>query len=170
MIDEFKGKWEDFSNFSHAKFWFGGFEWNNTETPFQAWKSVDPEMRAWVRAAGSPREAKRRGRKIQLRTDWNEICRPLMLILCRRKFMNQGRAGLLLSTGQETLIEGNTWGDDRWGAILCEHSMPGTLRDGTPVTDEHIWRRDENSVWVGRNWLGITLMQLRTELQLEKPW
>jgi predicted NAD-dependent protein-ADP-ribosyltransferase YbiA (DUF1768 family) len=48
----------------------------------------------------------------------------------------------LLATGDRMLIEGNTWGDRRWGCVQAQ--------DGT---------------WRGRNWLGEILMQVREELR-----
>ena len=86
----------------------------------------------------SPSVAKRKGRKVTLRNDWEEVKFWVMLGVCSAKFtQNKDLAEQLLATGDEELIEGNTWGDRTWGMV-----------NGT-----------------GKNWLGKILMQIREELR-----
>jgi predicted NAD-dependent protein-ADP-ribosyltransferase YbiA (DUF1768 family) len=53
---------------------------------------------------------------------------------------------MLLATGDEELIEGNTWHDNTWGNCVCQkcQDIPG------------------------RNMLGMLLMELRTEIRYKE--
>lgn len=87
---------------------------------------------------GTPAAAKRMGRKVVMRPDWDTVKFDIMLDLVRRKFLGHpDLREMLLATGDEQLIEGNYWGDRVWG--VC---------DGT-----------------GENWLGRHLMTVRQELR-----
>jgi len=143
-ITSFRGENAFLSNFYPVKVRMGGVEYPTIEHAYQAAKSMDAAERDFIRRAQTPGDAKRRGRAIKLRRDWEAIKVDLMEKLLREKFKNQALAGMLLATGSADLIEGNTWGDTAWGAIR---------RDGK---------------WVGRNLLGKLLMKIRAELMANK--
>jgi ribA/ribD-fused uncharacterized protein len=63
-------------------------------------------------------ESKKLGRKIELRSDWNEIKDKVMEYLIRIKFRNKELRRRLLATGEQLLIEGNYWNDRYWGVDL----------------------------------------------------
>lgn len=85
----------------------------------------------------SPRDAKKLGRKVMLRDDWEEVKDDLMYKIVLAKFLqNPSLAEALEQTGNAKLIEDNHWGDTYWG--VC---------DG-----------------VGENKLGEILMRVRDEL------
>jgi ribA/ribD-fused uncharacterized protein len=126
-IRSFTGTYRFLSNFDER----GAVEWR-----FQASKTLDEAERAWVLAAVSAGEAKRRGRKVTLREDWEQVKDDIMLALLREKFADEILGDLILSTGTVELIEGNQWGDTYWG--VCRGH--------------------------GRNRLGELLMQVRDEL------
>jgi ribA/ribD-fused uncharacterized protein len=128
-IRSFSGKYRFLSNFYPA---LG----STVEHHFQAAKAVKAEASAWVMAAPNPGIAKKRGRQVKLRADWNAVRNDVMLGLLRRKFEDPELRHLLMSTGDAELIEGNTWGDTYWG--VCNG--------------------------VGENWLGKLLMQVREEI------
>lgn len=72
-----------------------------------------------------PSEAKRLGRRVKLREDWEEVKELVMYEICYHKFsQNPDIRKMLLDTGDAELIEGNTWGDkigvgeNRLGKIL----------------------------------------------------
>lgn len=86
----------------------------------------------------NPSEAKRLGRRVKLRDDWEEVKELVMYEICYHKFnQNPDIKRMLLNTGDAELIEGNTWGDCIWG--VCNG--------------------------VGNNLLGKILMRVRNELK-----
>ena len=81
--------------------------------------------------------AKRKGRRIRLRSDWEKIKYIKMYSVCYAKFtQNPDLKEKLLQTGNEILEEGNDWGDKIWGTVNGE----------------------------GENNLGKILMEIRKEL------
>ncbi|MFI7641942.1 NADAR family protein [Nonomuraea sp. NPDC049400] len=151
VIDNFRGRYEFLSNFFEKipvtlPTREGIIEFPSLEHAFNWAKSLDARQRAWVLAADTPREAKRRGRAVQLRPDWNNFTRFLAMdTALRAKFAPGSRlANLLLATGDAFLIEGNRWHDNEWGDCRC-----GQLKCQQP----------------GFNWLGKMLMSLRYELR-----
>jgi ribA/ribD-fused uncharacterized protein len=62
------------------------------------------------------REAKKFGRKVKLRDDWNDVRLQIMGEVVLTKFVvNKDLRDKLIATGQRELIEGNTWHDTFWG-------------------------------------------------------
>lgn len=112
-VHEFKGRFAFLSNFWREA---SGY---TVEHKFQAAKTNDPMLKSWVLAAHSPGEAKRRGRKVTLREDWEKVKFDVMLELVRDKFYSDPRlARQLLETGNATLYEGNSWHDTYWGVDI----------------------------------------------------
>ena len=73
-------------------------------------KTLDIEERKEIAALDTPGRAKRAGRKVHLRADWEEIKENVMLELKEK----------LLATGAQCLVEGNTWHDNIWGSCSCD--------------------------------------------------
>lgn len=133
MIGPFRSEHRFLSNF-YPEAARGGL---TNEHFFQAEKSLDPEERAFVMRASSAGEAKKRGRMITLREDWDAVKDSVMLSGLRNKFyLDDILWRALILTGDEELVEVNTWGDRYWGV------------DGT-----------------GENRLGTLLMEVRSEIQ-----
>lgn len=66
-----------------------------------------------------PSNARRLGRTLPLRPDWDRIKLDIMFSLVCEKFVDHGHLGrALLDTGDEELIEGNHWHDTYWG--VCD--------------------------------------------------
>lgn len=136
MINEFKGKYYFLSNFYNAPVVYDGVTYQNNEAAFQAAKVLDKSIRETFSTL-DPSSAKRKGRHVQLRSDWEEIKSGVMYEICLAKFsQNNELKNKLLATGEEYLEEGNTWGDTIWGVY-----------NG-----------------VGENRLGKILMRVRSEL------
>jgi N-glycosidase YbiA len=134
MIEVFRGSNAFLSNFHPCGIPYEGRLYRSTEAAFQSAKCLhDPEKDAFTTL--SPSDAKRRGRIVQLRPDWNAVKDDIMLDLLRIKFADPGLAQKLRNTFPHELVEGNTW-DSYWGQF-----------NG-----------------VGENKLGILLMQVRAEL------
>jgi ribA/ribD-fused uncharacterized protein len=137
MIKRFTGPNRFLSNFYPSQIQYEGYLYPTVEHAFQAAKTANPEVREEIRLAETPAEARRLGRLADLRPDWEEVKLEVMLALLREKFSTTFMQKRLLSTGDRTLIEGNTWGDIYWGVY-------GTR---------------------GENHLGRLLMQVREELR-----
>ena len=134
-INEFKGKYFFLSNFYNREVTYNGFTFKNNEAAFQSMKCPE-RIAEFINL--NPSEAKRLGRRVKLRTDWEDIKDNIMYEICMAKFtQNQDLQKRLLETGNAYLIEGNTWGDIYWG-------MSNNF---------------------GENKLGIILMKIRTYFQ-----
>lgn len=137
-IDSFRGKYYFLSNFYPAKVTYEGFTYKNNEAAFQAQKvlSIDGKS-AFTKL--SPADAKKKGRRVRLRPDWEQVKDGIMEEIVRAKFtQNPDLKQQLLLTGNAELIEGNTWNDCYWGV---------DARSG-----------------IGQNHLGKILMKVREEL------
>ena len=136
-INKFSGEYAFLSNFYPCKFEFENFPYFNSEQAFQASKTTNTNDKRKIREAKDPGEAKRLGRKIKLRPDWESVKLKIMEEILTEKFKNPELKRRLLNTGNEELIEGNTWGDTFWGIYNNR----------------------------GQNWLGKLLMQVREKLR-----
>lgn len=136
-IDSFKGKHGFLSNFYPAKIKYLEFTYPSVEHAYQAAKTTDKSLRRQMTHASTPSEAKKWGRKLPLRPDWDDVKLGIMELLLRQKFSKPNIAQALLDTGEAELIEGNWWNDTYWG--ICNGQ--------------------------GENQLGRLLMKLRKELQ-----
>lgn len=139
MIDSFNGKYRFLSNFAPCKVQLDGIEYSSTESAYQAAKTLNPEGRRKIREAKTPGEAKKLGRTVYLREDWEEIKLDVMENLLRQKFNQHDFKKALLNTEDEELVEKNNWGDTVWG--VCKGK--------------------------GQNHLGKLLMKIRKELSAD---
>lgn len=115
VIDSFDGKYEFLSNFSDSIIDYNGVVYPTVEHAYQAAKSLVIEQRIRISQLKTPNAAKRVGRSIKLRSDWEDVKISIMTDLVRLKFVNAKLRKKLLMTGNKKLIEGNTWKDDFWG-------------------------------------------------------
>lgn len=114
-ILEFQGDYRFLSNFHPARVALDGVMYPSVEHAYQAAKTLDHGERLLF-CAGSPGEAKRNGRKVTMREDWDEVKLGVMRDLVRQKFVLSGPLGdKLLDTGDAHIEEGNHWGDTFWG-------------------------------------------------------
>lgn len=115
MIDSFTGKYRFLSNFWHCNIRFEGKTYPSTEHAFQAAKTHDAAERETIRKITTPKEAKRYGRRVKLRKDWESVKLNIMEMVVEQKFKDPELRGWLLETGEAKLVEGNSWGDVFWG-------------------------------------------------------
>jgi hypothetical protein len=74
-------------------------------------------LRIW--RAPTPGDAKRLGRHIDIRADWDDVKLEVMAFLLVQKFRKGTLlASMLEATGDAYLMEGNHWGDTFWG--VCD--------------------------------------------------
>ena len=120
-------------------------EWyNSTEAAYVAGKTIDLEARATVRGFSKPGQVKRFGRTLELRSDWEDVKLPLMLGLLRQKFSKDSELGMKLTgTGQQELVEGNTWNDTFWG--VCRGRGQNNLGKLLMQVREEIASTENNS-------------------------
>jgi ribA/ribD-fused uncharacterized protein len=117
MINRFVGKYAFLSNLYYCDIHFGGLVYPSAEHAFQAAKALPGHRdREIIRRAGSPLDAKKLGRSIGLRADWETVKIDMMNIVLEDKFTRHSvLREALIATGEEELIEGNTWNDTFWG-------------------------------------------------------
>lgn len=124
-INEFRGEYRFLSNFWSCPVNYDGVAYQNAEAAFQAQKCIDPADRAMF-ASLNPSEAKRLGRRVKLRSDWEAIKDQIMCQVVQAKFtQNPDLMEKLKATGDAVLVEGNTWDDRYWG--ICRGSGQNKL-------------------------------------------
>lgn len=117
MINSFKGENYYLSNFSPYPVHYDGISYQNAEAAFQAQKCTRHSERVRFSRLNAS-EAKKFGRRVSLRPDWEECKVRLMREIVFAKFgQNPELRDKLLATGDEYLEEGNTWGDRIWGTV-----------------------------------------------------
>lgn len=139
-IRRFHNEYDFLSNFHPSPIYWNGEVYPTVEHAFQAAKTLNPEYQGKIRRATTPAQAKRLGRSVALRPDWETVKVETMRLLISCKFAKDTPlAAKLLATGDAELIEGNTWHDNFWGVDI---------------------RTPEK----GLNWLGQILMEQRAHL------
>lgn len=115
-----KSIYPEFSSFHIEKFWFDGREYNTGEGAFQSMKVLDKSKRSeFTKLTGG--QAKKLGRQIPLRSDWESVKFEYMVEVVYSKFSSNERLKkLLLSTGRSWICEDTTsWHDNVWGCCYC---------------------------------------------------
>ena len=137
-VKMFRGNYGFLSNMFEAEFEWEGRRYSCSEAAYQSAKSKDPGVRdAFSKMTGVT--AKREGKKVALRGDWEGVKLELMEEIVRAKFnQNPELLKMLIDTGDMELIEGNRWHDKYWGVDLFTGD--------------------------GENHLGMILMKVRAEL------
>ena len=117
-IMTFRGAFGFLSNMHAAAFEWDGRTYRNSEAAFQSAKSLDPAVRdAFSEMTGMT--AKREGKKVKLRSDWESVKDAIMEQVVRAKFsQNPDLLKKLIDTGDLELVEGNAWHDTYWGVDL----------------------------------------------------
>lgn len=135
VIDRFRGKYNFLSNFYVVPrlVRVGAVLYPSVEHAYQAYKAKNQVDHDMIRFADTPSQAKKFGRQIPIRPDWDDCKIWVMLTCLIEKFRHLDLRQELLATGDAYLIEGNHWGDRYWGVCADE----------------------------GQNWLGQLLMHVR---------
>jgi len=138
MIAEFQGQYRWLSNFHLTPVVYEGQVYPSSENAYQAAKTLG-DRSAFLHV--TPGVSKKLGRRVKLRPDWEAVKVDVMRDVLRSKFALPDLAQMLLETGDQPLIEGNTWNDTFWG--VCRGK--------------------------GQNRLGLLLMEIRSELKAAQP-
>ena len=137
ICDIFVEKYRFLSNFYPCQIIYEDIEYPSVEHAYQAVKTHDKNSRKRISQAETPGQAKRLGRKVKLRPDWEEVKLGIMEELVRQKFnRHEDLKNKIIDSGDIILVEGNSWGDIFWG--ICYGK--------------------------GENHLGKILMKIRSEL------
>lgn len=152
-ILEFKDEYRWLSNFWPCRVEFEGSTYPSVEHAYQAAKTDNLDKRYAIGITTKASDAKRMGRGLKLRDDWEEMKWQVMRTCLASKFSDPNLRAALVDTAGKTLVEGNFWHDNIWGKCYCSkcyemRRQPGYL-DFT-------------------NQLGKILMELRTELVVQK--
>jgi len=140
MIEQFSGKYAFLSNFYSCPVTYEDVEYPSAEHAYQAAKTLSKIERSFIRKLQTAAKAKKAGRKVKLRADWDHLKIQVMEEILRNKFTRHTYLqNALLKTEDEILQEGNTWGDHFWGVDL--------------------------KTKFGENHLGEILMKIRDELK-----
>lgn len=143
MINYFQGKYRFLSNFYKYPITYEGITYPSSEHAYQAAKTLSQSDREAIAKLSSPGDAKRTGRRLQMRPDWESEKYKIMLTILESKFsLGSLLAKLLCETYPKELVEGNNWHDNIWGNCSC-------------VKCRYI---------EGQNLLGKALMQIRIKL------
>ena len=135
MIDKFENEYAFLSNFYEKDITLYGITYRNAEAAFQAQKTFDLDIKSNFQTLNASL-AKYLGKRIKLRSDWEDVKNEVMEYVIRAKFSDPELRDMLINTGDQEIIEGNTWNDTYWG--MCRGK--------------------------GHNQLGKTLMKIRKEL------
>ena len=118
-IKGFFGEYRFLSNFWPCQIVYKGFTFQSSEALFMAHKSGLEEDFEKFSKFIKPGDAKRAGKQVQLRSDWDQIKFDVMEKVLRLKFeQNPDLMEKLLATGDTYLEETNHWKDLCWG--VCE--------------------------------------------------
>jgi len=153
MINNFRGKWFFLSNFYPCLIEHRGIKYPSVEHYYVAMKINDMQLingvyytpndfRELISKIEPASEVKKISKKLKLRNNWDEKKIDFMKWGLKEKFKDEKISELLLSTGEEDLVEGNWWHDNIWGSCYC-YQCGNT----------------------GENLLGKLLMEIREEIK-----
>lgn len=136
MISSFSGEYRFLSNFWLCQIPYKGFVFPSTENAYQ-WAKSETLTDDFVSC--TPGKAKRLGQKTPMRKGWDLLRLKVMQDITRSKYnLDEILKQKLIDTDDEELVEGNTWNDTFWGQC--------------PIGN-------------GKNFLGKTIMMVRSEIQ-----
>lgn len=119
MICGFSGEYRFLSNFYLVDIVIDGITYKSVEHYYMSEKTTDDKLKQLIMNTQSAAEAKRIGKKLKLRADWEEKYKHKSMFKgLNSKFNIPEMRSKLLSTGDSYLEETNHWGDVYWG--VCD--------------------------------------------------
>lgn len=119
IIREFTGPYRFLNNFYPAQLSYLGWNCPTSEHAFQLAKTNSNVMQRMIAHASSPSSAKRMGRQVELRPDWEKVKLRVMKEVVILKFVsNVSMLRQLMMSYPHELQEGNNWNDTYWGIDL----------------------------------------------------
>jgi ribA/ribD-fused uncharacterized protein len=107
------------SNFYPCEICIDGVLWPTVEHYYQAQKNIDPEYQEKVRESKTPGQAKKLGKKVDLRKDWDNERNKVMYRALLAKFSTPEMKDKLLETKEAVLVEDSP-SDYFWGCGATE--------------------------------------------------
>jgi hypothetical protein len=121
MIDSFKDSFAFLSNFFPAPITTKLGVFPTAEHLYQACKTKDRQQQLMVMGLSSPAEAKKVGKTLTIREDWDDLKLTYMEKTVQYKFIqNWNLMTKLVETNGHEIVEGNYWHDNFWGVCSCE--------------------------------------------------
>jgi ribA/ribD-fused uncharacterized protein len=123
IISEFQGDYRWLSNHVPVIVTYDGHKFPTVEHAYVYSKTLVKEEQELFLAEMddmSPGQAKRLGKSLTLRPDWESVRLDIMRDLTRQKYSKEYYRSKLLQTGDAEIVEGNTWGDTFWGKYKGE--------------------------------------------------
>lgn len=144
-VKMFRGAYGFLSNMHPAAFEWDGRVYRCSEAAFQSAKCLDPFERERFSSMNGV-TAKREGKKVLLRRDWEEVKVQLMKEIVTAKFaQNPDLMQQLIATGSAELTEGNLWHDTFWGVDMKtgkgENHLGKILMEVRKELGGEAWRR-----------------------------
>ncbi len=105
-----------------------GIQYRTPEHYYQASKSPFHDDWERIAALDTPGQAKRAGKKLQLRVNWDDVkVLVMMRVLLWRIETDPIWKGKLMDTGYSRITEWNTWHDLYWGRCTCDKCQESGL-------------------------------------------
>lgn len=116
----FKGEKHFLDNFYFSPIRYDDYVYKTAEHAFQAAKTFDEAEKNKIKLSKTPAEAKRLGRRVKLRADWEDVKYGIMEEIVSLKFLqNKELKEKLLHIPDEELVEYNRHHDNIWGKCVC---------------------------------------------------
>jgi ribA/ribD-fused uncharacterized protein len=113
VIDKLQGTY--LSNFWECPVTYEGLTYRNAEAAYQASKCADETYREYFTQAPGY-IAKARGARVKIKENWTSMRLTVMWEILQAKFaQNPDLLAQLLATGDQEIVENNTWNDKFWG-------------------------------------------------------
>lgn len=130
------------SNMSQHLVNYDGYVYQTSEHAYMCQKTLSENEREKLRDCNTPEAAKKLGRSVTLRSDWEEVKATIMQEIVEAKVRtNPVLKDKLLATGYNKIYELTWWHDRTWGICSCEtHQFMGQNLLG------HIWEKTRDKI------------------------
>lgn len=143
MINHFRKEYSWLSNFQSVDIVYDNVTYPSVENFYVAMKTKDKDIREKI-SKMSANQAKKFGRTLELREDWEKVKLDVMTWGLCEKFKQEPFKTKLLNTGAENIVEGNYWEDTFWGVDLKENPNIGENYLGRLIMTVRKVLKDEN--------------------------
>jgi hypothetical protein len=138
---QFRDQYHFLSNFYPAPIKIGGITYPTTEHYYQSQKTNIRAEKDKIIKAATPGEAKRLGKTVTIRSNWeNEKLTVMRQALVAKFNQHTDLKERLVSIPDDIpIIENNNWHDNYWGICQCGKCDGGHNHLGNLLTDLKIW-------------------------------
>lgn len=104
-----------------------GISYTTVEHYYQAMKTLDISFRLFIAQSPTPSIAKRRGRSVKLRDDWELAKIDIMKTALKHKFSKGTSHYDKLKNYNHPIVEINYWHDNFWGKCMCHTCVTNNI-------------------------------------------